>query len=161
VKLYFETEVSTGKTVTRDHGHGRIEKREYFLETEIEWLYSRKKWVGLEAIGAVRSTVEEKGKIRQETRYFITSLTDVETFADAVRKHWSIENQLHWQLDVTFGEDRARMRKDNSPRNWNVMRKTALPLLREADIGKKTSINRKMFMAALDVNVLEKIIRKK
>jgi len=73
---------------------------------------------------------------------------------------WSIENQPHWQLDVTFGEDRARMHKDNSPLNWNVMRRAALPLLHEADLGKKTSIKRKMFMAALDVQVFEKIIQK-
>jgi len=75
-----------------------------------------------------------------------------------VRRHWSIEIQLHWQLDVTFREDDARMRKDNSPLNWNVMRKTALPLLRSADIGRKNRLKRKMFIAALDVSVLEIIL---
>jgi predicted transposase YbfD/YdcC len=92
-----------------------------------------------------------------ETRYFITSLTSVESFANSIRKHWSIENQLHWQLDVTFGEDNAKARKNNSPLNWNVMRKTALPLIRNTDVGKKQSVKRKMFMAALDVAFLEKI----
>ena len=89
---------------------------------------------------------------------FITTLTDVKAFASSVRKHWGIENNLHWQLDVTFGEDGARQRKDNSPLNWNVLRKTALPLLRNAPTGKNTSIKRKMFMAALDVDVLENIL---
>ena len=98
--------------------------------------------------------------MREETRYFITSLTDVNRFADAVRKHWPIENQLYWQLDVTFGEDRARNRKENAPLNWNIMGKAALPLLRNAELGKKQGIKRKMFMAALDVLVLEKIIQK-
>ena len=107
---------------------------------------------------AVRSTVIRKDEEYVEVRYFITSLTDVERFADSVRKHWSIENQLHWQLDVTFGEDSAKSRKDNSPLNWNVMRKTALPLIRNADVGKKQSVKRKMFMAALDVSFLEKIL---
>ena len=115
-------------------------------------------WIGLNAIGSVKSTVWEKDIQREETRYFITTLTNVNKFAEAVRKHWSIENQLHWQLDVTFGEDSARTRKDNSPLNWNVIRKTALPLLRNADVGKKQSIKRKMFMAALDTSVLEKIL---
>ena len=158
VRLYFENLPSEQRAVTRGKDHGRIEKREYYLETEIEWLSQKPDWAGLNAIGAVKSTVCEKGITRAQTRYFITTLTDVSRFADAVRKHWSIENQLHWQLDVTFGEDNARTRKDNSPLNWNVMRKTALPILRNADIGKKTSIKRKMFMAALDVTVLDKIL---
>jgi len=64
-------------------------------------------WDGLSAIGAVKSHAIEKDMIREETRYFITPLTSVERFTVAVRNHWSIENQLHWQLDVTFGEDSA------------------------------------------------------
>jgi len=158
VKLYFENLPAEQNAVTKGKDHGRIEKREYFLETDIDWLTQKEDWIGLNAIGAVKSTVCEKEKTRIETRYFITTLTNVNQFADVVRKHWSIENQLHWQLDVTFGEDGARARKDHSPLNWNVMRKTALPLLRNADVGKKTSIKRKMFMAALDVNILEKIL---
>ncbi|MDR2525747.1 MAG: ISAs1 family transposase [Oscillospiraceae bacterium] len=130
----------------------------YFLETDIDWMIQKSEWEGLSAIGAVRSTVIEKGQTRTETRYFITSLINVNRFADAVRKHWSIENQLHWQLDVTFGEDAAKARKDKAPLNWNVMRKTALPLIRNADVGKKQSVKRKMFMAALDVTILEKIL---
>jgi predicted transposase YbfD/YdcC len=161
VRLYFENIETEQKIVTREKDHGRIEKREYFLETDINWLSQKSNWVGLSAIGAVKSTVFEKEQTRTETRYFVTSLTNIEKFADSVRKHWSIEGQLHRHLDVTFGEDRARMHKDNSPLNWNIMRKTALPLLRNADVGRKTSVKRKMFMAALDVSVLEKIIFRK
>ena len=158
VKFYFENQAVNTKKVTREKDHGRIEKREYFLETDINWLEQKPEWKGLSAIGAVRSTVIKNDLTRVETRYFITSLTSVERFANSVRKHWSIENQLHWQLDVTFGEDSAKARKNNSPLNWNVMRKTALPLIRNADIGKKQSVKRKMFMAALDVAFLEKIL---
>ena len=160
-KLYFENLQAGQKLATLEKDHGRIEERNYALETDIGWLSSKKDWAGLNAIGAVKSTVFEKGKERIETRYFITTLTDVKRFAEAVRGHWSIENQLHWRLDVTFGEDAARARKDNAPLNWNVMRKTALPLLRDASIGKKTSIKRKMFMAALDVGILERILFEK
>ena len=159
VRFYFEKQEVKTKSVTREKDHGRIEKREYFLETDIDWLGQKADWKGLSAIGAVRSTVIENDLTRVETRYFITSLTNVERFADSVRKHWSIENQLHWQLDVTFGEDGAKARKDHAPLNWNVMRKTALPLIRNADVGKKQSIKRKMFMAALDVSILEKILQ--
>ena len=61
-------------------------------------------------------------------------------------------SQLHWRLDVTFGEDDARTRKDNAPLNWNVMHKTPLLFLHNAAIGKKTSIKREMCMTALDVD---------
>lgn len=158
VKLYFKDLPAEQSVITKEKGHGRIETREYFLATDIDWMSQKQDWDKLNAIGSVKSTVFEKEEVRVETRYFITSLCDVNQFADAVRKHWSIENQLHWQLDVTFGEDKARVRKDNSPLNWNAMRKTALPILRTADVGKKQSLKRKMFMAALDVNVLEKIL---
>jgi len=158
VRFYFENEPDLSSVENLEQGHGRIEKRAYFLETDIEWLTQKSSWPGLRAIGCVCSEVLEKGKTRVENRYFITSLVDVEKFAHSVRNHWSIENQLHWQLDVSFGEDRAKTKKDNSPLNWNVMRKTALPLLRNADLGRKTSIKRKMFIAALDTNALEIIL---
>jgi predicted transposase YbfD/YdcC len=158
VRLYFENQEITVQTSTLEKDHGRIEKREYFLETDIDWLEQKMDWKCLRAIGAVRSTVIENETTRVETRYFITSLTDVKHFARSIRRHWSIENQLHWQLDVTFNEDSAKSRKDNSPLNWNVMRKTALPMLRNADVGKKQSVKRKMFMAALDPSVLEIIL---
>ena len=82
------------------------------------------------------------------TRYFITSLTDINEFSDSVRKHWSIENQLHWCLDVIFHEDASRARKDNSPLNLNVLRKIALNLVSQAQY-KRISKKRLMFRAAL------------
>ena len=158
-KLYFENECVPTLVEPSEKGHGRIEKREYFLETEIDWLHQKQEWANLNALGAVRSTVEEKGTIRQETRYFITSLTDIEDFAYAVRKHWSIENQLHWSLDVIFHEDAAKARKDNSPLNMNVLRKTALSLTRKADLGRKRlGARKKMLKAALNYDVLSKIL---
>lgn len=158
VAYYFEHEAVAIRTEKCEKNHGRIEKREYYLETEIDWLEQKVEWAHLSAIGAVRSTVIKNNNTHIETRYFITSLTDVSRFADSVRNHWSIENQLHWHLDVTFGEDDAKVRKDQAPLNWNVMRKTALPLIRTAHLGKKQSVKRKMFMAALDVSILEKIL---
>ena len=149
VNLYFEKLPVEQTVITKGKGHGRIEKREYFLETDIDWLSQKANWTGLNAIGAVKSTVLEKDETRMETRYFITSLNDVNRFADAVRKHWAIENQLHWQLDVTFGEDSSRARKDNSPLNLNVLRKTALGLLKEVDWG-RIGLKKKMFIAALN-----------
>jgi len=77
--------------------------------------------------------------------------------ADAVRKHWSIENQLHWNLDVIYREDAARVKKDNSPLNMNVLRKTALALVNHAKYG-RLSKKKMMFTAALNQQVLLDIL---
>ncbi|MDE6725959.1 MAG: ISAs1 family transposase [Ruminiclostridium sp.] len=69
-----------------------------------------------------KSKITENNEIREYTRYFITSLSDIYEFADPVRKHWLIENQLHWCLDVIIREDSSRVRKDNSPLNMNILR---------------------------------------
>lgn len=157
-QLYF-TDCAAGciKLQTKEKGHGRIETREYSLVTELGWLEHRQDWSNLKGLGAVTSKVEEQGKIRTDTRYFITSLTDIEEFAAAVRGHWGIENQLHWCLDVVFREDASRARRDNSPLNLNVMRKTALPLLKAADFG-RMGLRKKMFRAAMSVASLEYVL---
>ena len=141
VRLYFENEDVADRTVTRDKGHGRIETREYRLETGIDWLYQKAKWAGLNAIGAVKSSVWKNDALHEETRYFITSLTNVETFATAVRAHWGVENSLHWCLDVVFHEDACRTRKDNSAENFSVIRKIALNILKNFPV--KMSLARK------------------
>ena len=76
---------------TLDKGHGRIEKREYQLLTELSCLEQKDEWMGLKGLGCVKSTVKEKDETREFTRYFINSLADLDEFADSVRKHWSIE----------------------------------------------------------------------
>ena len=163
VKLYFETEVVEKQTDTLEKDHGRIEKREYYLETNIDWLPCRSEWKNLNGIGMVKSSVTstKTGEFAQESRYFITSITNVEQFAYAVRKHWSIESQLHWQLDVTFHEDASRARKDNSPLNLNILRKQALVLLNQANLGKRVSTRRKISRAAMDNSVLDLILTAK
>ena len=123
--------------------------REYQLLINLSWLEQKDEWNGLNALGCVKSTIAGNGEIREFTRYFITSLTVLETFADSVRKHWSIENQLHWCLDVVFREDASRARKDNSPLNLNVLRKTARNLVSQAQY-KRISKKRLMFRAALE-----------
>ncbi len=91
-------------------------------------------------------------------RYYLTSLADVERFAYASRKHWSIENQLHWCLDVIFDEDGSRARKDLSPLNLNVLRKTALALCRNIDLGKRVSLQKKRYRAALSPETFLQIL---
>ena len=105
----------------------------------------------------VRSKATEGEHTSEYIRYYITSLTNVTEFANSVRKHWSIENQLHWCLDVIFKEDSAHARKDNSPLNMNILRKMALSLLNQAKYG-RLSKNKMRFKAALDPDVLLNIL---
>lgn len=151
VSLYFQNfSKELPSLVTREKNHGRIEKREYRLLTDLSWLPEGREWAGLKAVGSVCSTVTRNGITSTDTRFFITSLSDIDRFAYAVRKHWSIENQLHWALDVIFEEDSSRAKKDMSPLNLNVLRKTALALCKHADFGPRVSMKRKRFSAALD-----------
>ena len=87
----------------------------------------------LATIACVEAERIVDGKTTRATRYYLSSapLTP-ERFAQAVRAHWAIENSLHWVLDVTFDEDRARNRKDNGPANLAILRRLALNLLRTA-----------------------------
>lgn len=157
VRLYFETETIKNAVTSDEKGHGRTERREYFLETEIDWLYGRERWAGLKAIGAVKSTVVSKGKTSVEIRYFITSLTNIDDFVRAVRAHWGIENHLHWHLDVTFGEDSSRVRNKNAAGVWNVLRKLALEYLKKQAFG-GASLKSLRKLAGWDSTFLERVL---
>lgn len=93
-----------------------------------------------------------------ETHYYLTSLTSIECFAYASRRHWSIENQLHWCLDVVFEEDASRARKDLSPLNLNVLRKTALALCKNTDLDKRVSLQKKRYRAAISPETFLQIL---
>lgn len=98
------------------------------------------------------------GNVSKEVRYFICSIeADANVFAQAVRKHWSIENQLHWVLDVSFNEDLSRVRRNNASENMSVLRHLVLNLLRQETSFKK-ELKAKRFKAALDTNYAEKIL---
>ena len=148
--LYFQTSTDKLPSVsTTEKAHGRIESRTYQLLTDVTWLSDKGQWTDLKAIGMVKSKRIIQGEESYECRYYITSLTAVEQFAYAVRKHWSIENQLHWCLDVIFREDAARARKDLSPLNLNVLRKVALALCRNAEFDKRVSLQKRRYWACL------------
>jgi len=141
VKFYFENEQIKKVKITENKGHGRVERREYYLETNIDWLPGRNEWTNLNAIGMVKSTVLEKDKVREETRYFITSLMSIDLFAKAVRAHWGIENNLHWCLDVVFHEDDCQVRANNVAENFAVVRHIATNILKKFPV--KMSLARK------------------
>ena len=150
----FYPEVSSSQTTEK--GHGRIERRTYYLSAEIEWLENRTDWAGLAAIGMVHSHVERNGVISEENRYYITSLVDVKQFASAVRSHWGVENSLHWCLDMTFHEDYSRIRKDHSAENMAVVRHMALNILKQHPA--KISLARKRRRCSYDDAFLASVL---
>ncbi len=151
ISLYFDSfSNELPVLVTKEKGHGRIEKREYSLLKDLSWLPEAEDWEGLRSVGMVKATVTKGEKTSIQTRYYISSLNMIDQFAYAVRKHWSIENQLHWCLDVIFHEDASQARKDLSPLNLNVLRKTALALCKGTDMGKRVSLQKKRFRASLN-----------
>lgn len=124
---------------TTDAKHGRIETRRHRVSCDVAWLFSDRRYAGeprlpgLATLACVEAERTEAGRTTRSTRYYLCSapLTP-ETFARAVRGHWAIENSLHWVLDVTFDEDRARNRRDNGPENLAILRRLTLNLLRKA-----------------------------
>ena len=161
VEEHFMYELSPYETVYTEEMNGsRLEKREYYLETDINFLKDVPeidKWVGLNAVGMVKSVIERGGEPSFEVRYFITSLSDVNEFAYAVRQHWSIENHLHWRLDVIFREDSLKVKKGNAPLNMHILRAKSLFLLKNANMRKKISMRKLRYLASLDTNILERI----
>lgn len=144
---------------TEEFGHGRHEIRHYVMLSNIqEKLDPDSVWVKLNSIGMVESVRELDGKTTVETRYFISSLEDnAQKFANSIRSHWGIENSLHWILDVALNEDDCRIRKENAPQNFAVLRHIAVNLLgKEKRV--KVGVKNKQFLAAMDNQYLTRLL---
>jgi predicted transposase YbfD/YdcC len=169
IKLFAESELFTTdckalreagqyfKSVEK--GHGRIEKREYYVCNDVSWLSCAEKWAGLSGFGVCVSTFERGGERSTSHNYVIYSVKNMTArqFANYKRAHWSIENQLHWVLDVVFGEDDSRARVDNSAENLNIFRHMAYNILKSED-SFRGSFSDKQFKCLLDEQYLEKIV---
>ena len=120
----------------------------------------KNKFVGLKSIVGIKSrrTIVATRETSEETRYYITSLSndDPERIANAIRQHWSIENNLHWQLDITFREDESKKVK-NAARNLSAISKIALSILKN-DKMVKGSLNLKRLKAGWDEVYLSKLL---
>ena len=128
-----------------DKDHGRIETRECVTINNLNWLFEIQGWEGVKSIAKVTSTVQHQtsGKETHEERYYISSLSGNADFINrAVRKHWYVENKLHWVLDVIFKEDYCRVRTGNGAENLTTIRKIALNAIKR-DNTIKTSIKNK------------------
>lgn len=166
VKLYLDDICKDKDVINSDNyaksigkGHGRIEVRTCVISEEIGWLNAKENWTGLNGIGAIYSEIEENGHKSKQSHYFIYSCRglNAKELMKHKRSHWSVENNLHWILDMAFREDESRARKDNSAENFNVLRQIALNILK-SEKSFKGSITDKQFKCLLDNSYLNKIV---
>jgi len=153
-RAFADTKVTRDTTVDGDHG--RIETRTTTVISDVEWLQERHDWPGLKAVVMVESSRETNGKTEHETRFYLTSLVMVAALiGPIVRSHWSIENSLHWVMDMMFRDDECRVRTDHAPANFTTIKHMAHNLLRTATGKDSMRLRRKVaawdddFLAAL------------
>ena len=116
---------------TEEKSRSRIEKREIWATKKLEWLPQVSGWKNLTSLVCLKSTRNVKNRESVEFRYYISSIpADATRLASAIRSHWSVENKLHWQLDVSYREDKSKVRKDNGPENLSILRRATLNLLK-------------------------------
>ena len=164
VRDYFEPKVleklkkePKGKhyTTTKEKEHSAVVTREYYLTDDIGWLYDREKWAGLKAIGMAVKTIKSNNPSKAavtEVRYFISSVTGIGEFSNAVRDHWGVENGLHWHLDFTFRDDKNTTMTKNGAKNLQIFKKLAIAILKMAQCiyPKRTSLKLIRYKLAMD-----------
>jgi predicted transposase YbfD/YdcC len=158
----FEQTAKPQSFSTIEKSHGRIEKRTCKLITDMDWISNQEKWRHTQSIISIESqrTILETGEIQSEHRFYISSLqTTAEHFNRIIRAHWSIENKLHWSLDVTFKEDLSTKQAGNAAENFSTITKIALNLLKNENT-KKISIKNKRLLCGWNEDYLSNIVFK-
>jgi predicted transposase YbfD/YdcC len=141
-----------------ERGHGRAELRACWVLTDLGPIRDRDLWPDLQSVIVMVRDRTEGDNNTCERHYYISSRkAGAKRFLEAIRGHWGIENSLHWVLDVAFGEDQSRVRKDHGPENLGLLRRLAISMLKQAEDG-KGSIRGKRLVAGWDNAVLEKLL---
>lgn len=139
-------------------GHGRDECRRCWATSDLSWLEGREEWADLRSVVLIESERFVGESLAVEERYYLSSLpADATLLNEAARRHWSVENSLHWVLDVAFHEDASRIRKENAPENFGLLRRLALCLLKK-DASSKRSIRGKRLRASWDDGYLLQVM---
>lgn len=127
-----------------EKSHSKIITRKYYMTSNIKWLNNKDKWDKLKSIGVEKKIITsvQTGEVNEENRYFIISFTDdIKTFADAVRKHWGVENNLHAPLDIVFKEDSNKTLEKNGAKNLGIIKRIVLSILKFVQTYYKISLN--------------------
>jgi predicted transposase YbfD/YdcC len=150
--------VKIGRHETIEKGHGRAEHRTYHVRDAPEDLPDRGRRVGLKRIGVAIGDTMRGGKSCDDVRYYIASKRpNARGFGAAVRGHWSIEDSPRWQLDMSSGEDRSRIRKGHADANSAVVRRMALSLLKN-EKSQKVGVKTKRPTAGWNDDYLEQLL---
>ena len=139
-----------------DDSHRRTVRRRVWAITDLKAISELAKWPDLQAVIVVETirAAYPGATITSDYRVYISSLLrSATTFVTMIRQHWDIENKLHWSLDVTFNEDRSRIRKDHAPENMASLRRVALNLVRREQ-SHPISLRQKRLLCGLDENYL-------
>jgi predicted transposase YbfD/YdcC len=151
-----ELQASTSAPVV-EADHGRIETRTATVSTEIDWLEKQHQWPGLKAIGKVVRVRQTADKTTTEIAYYLLSRAlSPQRFNEVARQHWSIENSLHWRLDVVMNEDLDRTRMGHGPENLAVLRHMAINAMQKE--GSKGSLRGKFKRAGWDDDFLHRLL---
>jgi predicted transposase YbfD/YdcC len=142
-----------------DFGHGRIETRKCSVITDLSLVPTASKWKGLKSIIAVERIRDFKNSDKKEEQisYYISTHDNAELIANGIRKHWGIENKVHWVLDVAFNEDYSRKRIGNAAKNFTNINRIALNMLRQSE--KKVSLVNKRFSAGWNNDYLLSLLK--
>lgn len=142
-----------------DKGHGRIERREAYLCSDISFISNKNKWKNLAMIGMTRNFREMNGNLSIQDKYYIldTKISSQE-FLEITRKHWSIENNLHWILDVHFREDFCKAKQGHAIHNLSLLRKICYNLVKLDNSFGKISFKKKLILYNHDLNNLKSLI---
>jgi predicted transposase YbfD/YdcC len=139
-----------------DDSHGRTVRRRVWTINDIAPLPELAHWPGLQSVIVVETIrmAHQQAPVTSDYRVYISSLVRSATaFVTMIRQHWDIENKLHWSLDVTFNEDRCRIRKDHAPEDVTAARHIALNLLRQ-EHSHRMSLRQKRLLCSLDEHYL-------
>lgn len=141
-----------GYQLTKEKSHSSIITYEYYQTEKIKWYEDYNKWEKLRSIGVVVKTIENKEKKKiVEKRYYISSLLlNIELFAMAIRKHWNVENKLHWQMDFTFKSDYNTTVNKKALLNLQIVKKFALSILNHVKDEYKCSLKRIRFRTSMN-----------
>jgi predicted transposase YbfD/YdcC len=141
-----------------DFGSGRIETRRCYVAKNLVFMEDTLAWAGIKSVVMIHAKREIRNKEQSQYRFYLSSKDEnAKYFNDRIREHWSIENQLHWHLDVSFDEDRCRTKMGNGAENHNTLRKIALQILQQKQ--DKHSIKEKRKKAGWNNQYLIEIIK--